>query len=155
MKSCYVYEHLEIRDDIPGIVAFALIFVERREILEKRSKSDEIVNWCPDFASRYEMTWRTIELGNHYALIRGFFFLENLCSCLCFSDFNFQDNEQKHTVCKLDYKNSHLIPIETIDDGNFEYILIEPFRIGIHHDDQRQIGSGLIKIYHLPGNYRI
>lgn len=72
MKSCYVYEHLEIRNDIPGIVAFALIFVERREILEKRSKSDEIVNWCPDFASRYEMTWRTIELGNHYALIRGF-----------------------------------------------------------------------------------
>ena len=86
MKSCYVYEHLEIRNDIPGIVAFALIFVERREILEKRSKSDEIVNWCPDFASRYEMTWRTIELGNHYALIRGFSvlnFLTNFFTKTC------------------------------------------------------------------------
>ena len=74
MASCYVYEHLEFRADIPGPVAFALLYLERREIVEKRSNSDEIVNKCRYKTPHYlDEVLERIVLGNHYALINGTF----------------------------------------------------------------------------------
>ena len=74
MATCYIYEHLEFRADIPGPVAFALLYLERREIVEKRSNSDEIVNWCLYETPQYfDEDPERIVLGNHYALINGTF----------------------------------------------------------------------------------
>ena len=67
MATCYVYEHLEFRVDIPGLVAFALLFLERREIVEKRSNPDD----CR--VNIWEYPTCHIQLGNHYALITGNF----------------------------------------------------------------------------------
>ena len=64
MATCYVYEHLEFRVDIPGLVAFALLFLERREIVEKRSNPDDCRVNIWDCSTIHH-----IQPGNHYALI--------------------------------------------------------------------------------------
>ena len=71
MATCYVYEHLEFRADIPGPVAFALLFLERLEIVEKRSNSDD--NWRENDVPLNVGNTSPLynELGNHYALITG------------------------------------------------------------------------------------
>ena len=75
MATCYVYEHLEFRVDIPGLVAFALLFLERREIVEKRSNPEVIVESRATWNHGdhgYSSTCH-IDLGNHYAIITGNF----------------------------------------------------------------------------------
>ena len=68
MASCYVYEHLEFRADIPGPVAFALLFLERRQIVEKRSNPNDM-----SYDNYRVNILTTCQLGNHYALITGNF----------------------------------------------------------------------------------
>ena len=69
-QTCYIYDHLP-QPKVFGLLTYCQLIVQRREILEKRAPSVEIVESCPNFADHAQMTLTLIEVGSHYCLKTG------------------------------------------------------------------------------------
>ena len=69
-EDSYVFEHLN-PPEIIGLEKFCKLLKTKQNILEKTSRSLEICESCPNFASRGEFVLTLMEIGNKYCLKQG------------------------------------------------------------------------------------